>query len=133
MNLLEIKNLRVSFPVTGGVLARKVAEVRAVDGVSFELGDGETLGLVGESGCGKSTVGRAVVNILRSMSPGVDISGQIIYNHATGPIEIGGLNRRQMRPYRTDLQMIFQDPYSSLNPRMTVTQIIEEPLRIHTK
>ena len=133
MNLLEIKDLRVKFPVTGGVLARKIAEVKAVDGVSFELGDGETLGLVGESGCGKSTVGRAIVNILRSMSHGVDISGKIVYNHETGSVDLGSLNRRQMRPYRTDLQMIFQDPYSSLNPRMTVTQIVEEPLKIHTK
>src|SRR4051812_3991173 len=131
--LLEVQDLRVRFPVTGGVLARKVAEVRAVDGVSFDLNHGETLGLVGESGCGKSTVGRAVVNILRSMSHGVDISGKVIYHHETGEIDLASLNRRQMRPYRTDIQMIFQDPYSSLNPRMTVQQIVEEPLKIHTK
>ena len=131
--LLEIENLNVRFPVTGGVLARKVAEVRAVDGVSFELNKGETLGLVGESGCGKSTVGRAIVNILRSMSYGVEISGRILYHHATGSVDLAGLSRSRMRPYRTDIQMIFQDPYSSLNPRMTVSQIVEEPLKIHTR
>src|SRR6266571_3410972 len=131
--LLEIQDLRVRFPVVGGVLARKVAEVKAVDGVSFELNQGETLGLVGESGCGKSTVGRAIINILRSMSYGVEISGKVIYHHPSGPVDLAALNRRQMRPYRSDLQMIFQDPYSSLNPRMTVGQIVEEPLRIHTK
>src|SRR4029079_12979885 len=129
MKILEVQNLSVRFPVTGGVLARKIAEVRAVDGVSFDLEQGETLGLVGESGCGKSTVGRAIINILRSMSHGVEISGKVIYQHETGPVDLASLNRRQMRPYRSDLQMIFQDPYSSLNPRMTVSQIVEEPLK----
>jgi oligopeptide transport system ATP-binding protein len=131
--LLEIEDLSVRFPVTGGVFARKVAEVRAVDGVTFELNKGETLGLVGESGCGKSTVGRAIVNILRSQSYGVEISGKILYHHQTGFVDLAPMSRGQMRPYRTDIQMIFQDPYSSLNPRMTVTQIVEEPLKIHTK
>lgn len=131
--LLEVQELRVRFPVTGGVFARKVAEVRAVDGVSFELNKGETLGLVGESGCGKSTVGRAIVNILRAMNYGVEISGSIKYHHPSGTVDLSSLSRGQMRPYRTDIQMIFQDPYSSLNPRMTVAQIVEEPLKIHTK
>ena len=121
------------FPVVGGVLARKIAEVKAVDGVSFELNQGETLGLVGESGCGKSTVGRAIVNILRAMSYGVEITGKIVYHHSSGAVDLAALGRSQMRPYRTDIQMIFQDPYSSLNPRMTVGQIVEEPLKIHTK
>jgi oligopeptide transport system ATP-binding protein len=133
MTLLEVQDLRVRFPVTGGVFARKVGEVRAVDGVSLELAKGETLGLVGESGCGKSTVGRAIINILRAMSHGVEISGRITYHHESGAVDLAALSRRQMRPYRADLQMIFQDPYSSLNPRMTVTQIVEEPLKIHTK
>src|ERR1041384_714821 len=118
--LLEVQDLFVRFPVTGGVFARKVAEVRAVDGVSLELNKAETLGLVGESGCGKSTVGRAIVNILRSMVHGVEISGKILYHHPSGMIDLAPLSRSQMRPYRTDIQMIFQDPYSSLNPRMTV-------------
>ena len=133
MTLLEIQNLMVRFPVTGGVFARKIAEVRAVDGVSFELQQGETLGLVGESGCGKSTVGRAIINILKFMSHGVEISGKVLYHHASGAVDLASLNRREMRPFRADLQMIFQDPYSSLNPRMTVTQIVEEPLKIHSK
>jgi peptide/nickel transport system ATP-binding protein len=133
MKILEVKDLRVSFPVTGGVLARKVAEIRAVDGVSLEVETGETLGLVGESGCGKSTVGRAIVNILRAMVYGVEISGSIMYHHADGSVDLAALSRAKMRPYRPDLQMIFQDPYSSLNPRMTVGQIVEEPLKIHSK
>ena len=136
MNILEIQDLRVAFPVTGGVFARKIAEVKAVDGVSFELEHGETLGLVGESGCGKSTVGRAVVNILRAMVYGVEISGSILYRPVSAPggpaVDLAKLSRKKMRPYRPDIQMIFQDPYSSLNPRMTVEQIVEEPLRIHT-
>jgi oligopeptide transport system ATP-binding protein len=133
MPLLEVQDLRVRFPVTGGVFARKIGEVRAVDGVSFTLERGETLGVVGESGCGKSTLGRAVINILRSMSYGVEISGKVLYHHKNGVVDLASLSRSQMRPYRSDIQMIFQDPYSSLNPRMTVNQIVEEPLRIHTK
>lgn len=131
--LLEVQNLKVRFPVTGGILARKIGEVRAVDGVSFTLERGETLGLVGESGCGKSTVGRAVINILRSMSHGVEITGKVLYHHKNGVIDLAQLSRSQMRPYRSGIQMIFQDPYSSLNPRMTVNQIVEEPLKIHTR
>lgn len=131
--ILEVQDLRVAFPVTGGVLARKVATLQAVDGVSFELVRGETLGIVGESGCGKSTVGRAIVNILRAMAPGVEISGKALYRHAGGVTELLSLSRSGMRPFRSDLQMIFQDPYSSLNPRMTIGQIIEEPLKIHTR
>ena len=133
MNILEVQNLRVSFPIAGGVFARKIAEVKAVDGVNFELEKGETLGLVGESGCGKSTVGRAIVNILRPMVYGIEISGKIVYHHAAGVVDLASLSRPRMRPFRPDIQMIFQDPYSSLNPRMTVGQIVEEPLRIHTK
>jgi oligopeptide/dipeptide ABC transporter ATP-binding protein len=131
MKILEVRNLRVRFPVVGGVFARKVAEVKAVDGVSFDLDSGETLGLVGESGCGKSTVGRAIVNILRPMVYGVEISGSVLYHHPSGSVDLASLSRSGMRPYRPDIQMIFQDPYSSLNPRMTVQQIVEEPLKIH--
>jgi oligopeptide/dipeptide ABC transporter ATP-binding protein len=133
MNLIEVNNLRVGFPVVGGVFAKKIAEVRAVDGVSFQVEAGETLGLVGESGCGKSTVGRAIINILRTMVYGVEISGDVIYAAPHGTVNLAPLTRRQMRPYRPDIQMIFQDPYSSLNPRMTVGQIVEEPLKIHAK
>ena len=107
--------------------------MKAVDGVSFALEQGETLGLVGESGCGKSTVGRAIVNILRAMVYGVEISGSILYRHGSNSVDLAQLSREKMRPYRPDIQMIFQDPYSSLNPRMTVGQIVEEPLKIHTR
>ncbi len=131
--ILQVDDLRVRFPVHGGIFLRKVAEVKAVDGVSFTLGRGETLGLVGESGCGKSTVGRAIVNILRAMSYGVEISGQVVYHRGDRAVDLASLGRAAMRPYRADLQMIFQDPYSSLNPRMTVKDIVEEPLRIHAR
>ena len=131
--ILEVKSLHVRFPVTGGLLLRKTGEVHAVKDVSFALQQGETLGLVGESGSGKTTVGRAIINILRAMSPHVDVSGDVLYSHPSGVVNLAPLGRRAMRPYRSDIQMIFQDPYSSLNPRMSVGQIVEEPLRIHTK
>jgi ABC-type oligopeptide transport system ATPase subunit len=131
--ILEVKSLHVRFPIFGGLLLRKVAEVHAVKDVSFTLERGETLGLVGESGSGKTTVGRAIINILRAMSHGVEITGDALYHHATGVVNFASLSRYEMRPYRTDIQLIFQDPYSSLNPRMSVRQIVEEPLKIHTK
>jgi oligopeptide transport system ATP-binding protein len=147
VKILEVQNLRVGFPVVGGIFARKIGEVRAVDGVSFALENGETLGLVGESGCGKSTVGRAIVNILRAMVYGAEISGNVFYYPAppsnglppqppargaeADKVDLAPLSRAGMRPYRADIQMIFQDPYSSLNPRMTVAQIVEEPMTIH--
>jgi oligopeptide/dipeptide ABC transporter ATP-binding protein len=133
MKILEVENLRVSFPVTGGVFARKIGEVKAVDGVNLGLEQGETLGLVGESGCGKSTVGRAIINILQTMVYGVEISGRILYHQASGTVDLTQLDRKTMRSFRPDIQMIFQDPYSSLNPRMTVAQIVEEPLKIYSK
>jgi oligopeptide transport system ATP-binding protein len=131
--LLDVQELRVKFPVFGGILLRRVGEVEAVKGISFQLHSGETLGLVGESGCGKTTVGRAIINILRAMSYRVEISGRILYSHPSGVVDLAPLTRREMRPYRADIQMVFQDPYSSLNPRKTVDQIVGEPLRIHTK
>src|SRR3954470_17338283 len=130
--ILEVNDLSVRFPVTGGVLLRRVGEVRAVDHVSFSIGRGETLGLVGESGCGKTTVGRAIVNILGAMAYGIEISGRIIYHHESGTVDLAALSRRSMRPYRSDIQMVFQDPYASLNPRKTVNQIVAEPLAIHS-
>ena len=107
--------------------------MRAVDGVSLTLGRGETIGLVGESGCGKTTVGRAIVNILRAMNYRVEITGRVLYHRGDEVVDLASLKRAGMRRYRSDLQMVFQDPYSSLNPRMTVGAIIEEPLKIHTK
>ena len=131
--ILEVKNLHVRFPVFGGLLLRKTSEVHAVKGVSFVLNQGETLGLVGESGSGKTTVGRAIINILRAMTYSVEIDGEILYYHSSGVVNLAPLSKQAMRPYRSDIQMIFQDPYSSLNPRMSVSQIVEEPLKIHTR
>jgi oligopeptide/dipeptide ABC transporter ATP-binding protein len=130
--LLDVRDLRVRFPVFGGIIPRKKADVRAVDGVSLTLRRGETIGLVGESGCGKTTVGRAIVNILRAMNYQVEVEGRVLYHHPHGIVDLASLGRRAMRRYRADLQMVFQDPYSSLNPRMTVGAIVEEPLTIHT-
>src|SRR4051812_15202930 len=95
--ILEVQELHVRFPVFGGIIPRKKAEVRAVDGVSLTLARGETLGLVGESGCGKTTVGRAIVNILRAMSYRVEIDGRILYRALDGPVNLAALSRRQMR------------------------------------
>lgn len=120
--LLEVTDLVKHFPVKSGVLVdREVARVRAVDGVSFVLRDGETLGLVGESGCGKSTVCRAVMQLLTPTSGSVRFAGR----------ELVGRSAREMRPLRREIQMIFQDPYASLNPRKRVGQIVGEPLELH--
>jgi ABC-type oligopeptide transport system ATPase subunit len=131
--ILDVQDLRVRFPIFGGVIPRKKGEVRAVDGVSLTLHRGETVGLVGESGCGKTTVGRAIVNILRRMNYRVEVEGHVLYHHEGGTVDLASLDRADMRRYRSDLQMVFQDPYSSLNPRMTVGAIVEEPLKIHTR
>ncbi|MBZ0203008.1 MAG: ATP-binding cassette domain-containing protein [Ignavibacteria bacterium] len=131
-NILEVRDLRVKFPVHGGLFLGKVAEVKAVDGISFDLRQGETLGLVGESGCGKSTVGKAIINILKFSSPDVDITGQVCLKTEDGETELLKLSRNDIRKYRGLIQMIFQDPYSSLNARLTVGQIIEEPMLYHT-
>ncbi|MBL7999364.1 MAG: ATP-binding cassette domain-containing protein [Candidatus Kapabacteria bacterium] len=130
--LLEVKDLKVYFPVHAGVFQRKVADVKAVDGVSFTIKRGETLGLVGESGCGKTTVGRAVINVLRHVSPGVHVSGEVNYYEKDGTVtNLLALSTKNMRAYRSKIQMIFQDPFSSLNARLSVKQIIAEPLEIH--
>lgn len=131
--LLEVRNLVVRFPIWGGVLRHKVGEVRAVDNVSFKVNRGETLGLVGESGCGKTTIAKAICHILRETSPGVHVEGEILFHTPRGAIDLLGLSRRQMRSHREEIQMIFQDPFSSLNPRMTVREIVERPLKVHTQ
>ncbi len=132
--LLEVKDLKVHFPVFGGVFQRRVATVKAVDGVSFTMSRGETLGMVGESGCGKTTVGRTLINITKIMSPDAEVTGEILFHMPDGRVvDFAKLSKSEMRQYRSRIQMIFQDPYSSLNPRMTVAQIIEEPLKIHTQ
>jgi len=132
-NILEVKDLKVKFPVHGGLFLGKIAEVKAVDGISFEMVQGETLGLVGESGCGKSTVGKAIINILKFSSPDVNITGEVMMKTHDGETDMIKLNRKDIRKYRGLVQMIFQDPYSSLNARLTVGQIIEEPMLYHTK
>jgi len=131
--VIQIRDLKVHFPVFGGVFLGKVAEVKAVDGISFDLLEGETLGLVGESGCGKTTVGRAIINILRSTAPDVIVGGEVLFHTDNGTVDVANMNKRRMRHYRSMVQMIFQDPYASLNPRLTVARIVEEPLLIHTK
>jgi len=120
-NLLTVSNLQMHFAVRGGVIPRQVGAVRAVDGVSLHIGPGETLGLVGESGCGKSTLGKAVVRLLKPTSGSIGFNGT----------DITRMSQRALRPLRRDFQMIFQDPVESLDPRMSVRSIIEEPLLIH--
>ena len=131
--LVDVSNLHVHFPVFGGVFSKKVASVKAVDGISFSISKNQTVGMVGESGCGKTTVGRAMINILHHVAPDVEISGEINYHFENEMIDFNKLNPKKMQKYRSKVQMIFQDPYASLNPRMTVAQIISEPLQIHTK
>ena len=130
--ILRVNNLVVDFPVFGGLLQRKIGAVHAVKGVSFELFKGETLGIVGESGSGKSTLGNAVLNVLRLTAPDIKIEGEISIILDENEVELLGLSRSRMKPYRKHIQMIFQDPYSSLNPRMIVKDIIREPLNINT-
>jgi oligopeptide/dipeptide ABC transporter ATP-binding protein len=131
-NILEIKNLSVKFPVTKGFFKRKFADLNAVDSINLEIKKGETLGLVGESGCGKSTVGKAIIKLLKFNSPDVNISGEILINSDDGEIDIVKLKSKDLRKYRGYIQIVFQDPYSSLNPRMSIGQIIEEPLLYHS-
>ena len=130
--ILKIHNLDVQFPVFGGIFQKKISTVHAVNNVSLSLIKGETLGIVGESGSGKSTLGNAILNVLRLTAPEVKISGKIILNNDQEDVDLLQLSRSNMKPYRKHIQMIFQDPYSSLNPRMIVKDIIREPLNINT-
>ncbi|KAA0231520.1 MAG: dipeptide ABC transporter ATP-binding protein [Dehalococcoidia bacterium] len=120
--LVEVKDLQIYFPVSAGIIfQRKVADVKAVDGVSFTVKRGETLGLVGESGCGKSTTGKAILQLIRPTAGTVDFEGT----------DLTRIKGRELRRFRRKMQMIFQDPYASLNPRMSVGSIIGEPITIH--
>ena len=121
-NLVTVEELEVHFPIRQGVLIdRHVGDVRAVDGVSFEVRRGETLGLVGESGCGKTTTGRAILRLIEPTGGTVQFDGQ----------DVSALSRTELRHLRRRMQMVFQDPYSSLNPRRNVASIVGEPLRVH--
>ena len=119
--VIEVKDLKKHFPVKKGLLRRTVGQVYAVDGVTFTVGAGETLGLVGESGCGKTTAGRAAMRLVEPTSGSIKVEGK----------EIMGLSKGELRPYRRQMQIIFQDPFSSLNPRMTAGDIVGEPLLVH--
>ncbi len=125
-SLLEVRHLRKFFPIQKGFFRRTVGAVRAVDDVSFVIREGETLGLVGESGCGKTTTARC---ILRAIPP---TAGQILFHTDSGQtVDLAPLTRRQLRPLRPQMQMIFQDPFGSLNPRMTLFDIVGEPLLVN--
>ncbi len=148
--LLQVDGLKMYFPVTAGLLLkRKVADIKAVDGISFAVREGETLGLVGESGCGKSTTGRAILQLYRPTAGNVFMSPPRYTSHIGadqtavrddpdvpavgegGPVDLTTLAGRNLRAYRRQMQMIFQDPYASLNPRMSVGSIVSEPMVIH--
>ncbi|MEQ8671876.1 MAG: ATP-binding cassette domain-containing protein [Aggregatilineales bacterium] len=125
-NLLEVRNLKMHFQIKKGLVSRAVGQVKAVDDVSFNIRQGEILGLVGESGCGKSTVGRCIVRAYEVTD------GQMRFRNSSGNVvDLAPLKGQQLRPYHKDIRMIFQDPYSSLNPRMTVFQNISEVLRVN--
>ena len=119
--LLEVKGLKKYFPITGGVFGKKVGEVKAVDDISFFVKKGETLGIVGESGCGKSTTGRMLMRLIEPSE------GQVLFEGK----ELTRLNEAEMRRMRKDMQMVFQDPFASLNPRHKIEKILEEPLIVH--
>ncbi len=124
--LLDVRHLRMYFPIQRGVMRRVVGHVRAVDDVSFAVREGETLGLVGESGCGKTTAARC---ILRAHTP---TDGEILFRTMGGPtVDLSRLSRGDLQPLRSQIQMIFQDPYGSLNPRMTILDIVGEPLLVN--
>ena len=121
-NLIEVRNLKMHFPVTEGALVpRVVAHVKAVDGISFDIKRGETLGLVGESGCGKTTTGRCILQLESATDGEIVFDGQ----------DLNKLSKADMRPLRQRIQVIFQDPFSSLNPRMKIGEIISEPMMVH--
>ncbi|HEU5316676.1 MAG TPA: ATP-binding cassette domain-containing protein, partial [Chloroflexota bacterium] len=125
-NLLEVRGLKKHFPIRGGLLGRVTGQVRAVDGVDLFLKEGETLGLVGESGCGKSTAGRTIIRLHEPTA------GEIVFNDAArGPVHLERADTATLKRAWQQMQMIFQDPFSSLDPRMSVGRIVGEPLAVH--
>jgi peptide/nickel transport system ATP-binding protein len=123
--LLDVRNLKMHFPITKGIFYKIQGFVRAVDDISFCIHQGETLGLVGESGCGKTTIGRCIARAYRPTG------GQVLYRDNGSAVDLAELDRKDLSPYRKDIRMIFQDPYSSLNPRMTVFESVSEVLRVN--
>ena len=123
--ILSVQDLKVSYPVKHGFFGRTSAYVHAVDGVSLSIGSGETLGLVGESGCGKTTLGRSIARIVDPTS------GSITYGSAEGPVDLTAASAQELRRYQREIRVIFQDPFSSLNPRKTLLQIVGDPLRAY--
>jgi len=130
--ILKIKNLNVEFPLFGGILQREKSFVHAVKNLSIDVLEGETIGIVGESGSGKSTLGKAILNVLSLTAPDVRVTGEVLLKENNQYIDIMSLTKKELLHYRPKMQMIFQDPFSSLNPRMIVKDIIKEPMDIHT-
>ena len=130
-NILEIKNLNVEFPLFGGIFQREVNAVHAVKNLSLEVKSGRTIGIVGESGSGKSTLGKAILNVLKLTAPDVRVSGEINYKRDGSFIDILAQDAKTTLELRPFIQMIFQDPYSSLNGRLKVKDIIAEPIKLH--
>ena len=132
-NILKIKNLNVEFPIFGGIFQREVSAVHAVKNFNLNIEKGKTIGIVGESGSGKSTLGKAILNVLKLTAPDVRVGGEILYKYKNKFIDVLSQDQETTLKLRPFIQMIFQDPFSSLNPRMLVKDIIKEPLDIHTK
>ena len=130
INILEINNLNVKFPVFGGIIQREVSSVHAVKNLNLNVAEGQTIAIVGESGSGKSTLGKAIINVLKLTAPDVRVTGEINLINNNQHIDLLKLTKNEMIKYRSNIQMIFQDPYSSLNPRMIVKDIIQEPMDI---
>ena len=131
-SILKIKNLNVEFPLFGGILQREISRVHAVKNLSVDIKQGKTIGIVGESGSGKSTLGKAILNVLKLTAPDVRVSGEVLLKEENDYTNILSLSKNELLKYRPQMQMIFQDPFSSLNPRMIVKDIIKEPLDIHS-
>jgi len=129
-HILDIKNLNVEFPIFGGIIQHEVSCVHAVKDYNMKVMRGETIAIVGESGSGKSTLGKAIINVLKLTAPDVRIKGEILLHSNNTYTDLLKLNRKDMVHFRSNIQMIFQDPYSSLNPRMIVKDIIQEPINI---